>query len=211
MNCDRYKKHALSRIGEDAFDRHLKSCSFCRMRVQEDARLRDLARSLKRPVAAPWLWSRIAVRLREEKKAKEETRTGHLGKVAPLLRFAAVLVIGVVLTVYFWPKSDTVSSKLLADSALRKVEVRERAYLSAIAELERQAGSKVEAMDIELALLYRDRLEVIDAQIAECREAIARNPANAHIRRYMLAALQDKTETLHEMLRVSGSSESRRS
>jgi hypothetical protein len=44
--------------------------------------------------------------------------------------------------------------------------------------------------------LYRERLETIDAQIERCRRALELNPASAHIRRYMLAALQDKTLTL---------------
>jgi hypothetical protein len=54
-------------------------------------------------------------------------------------------------------------------------------------------------MNIELMLLYRDRLETIDDQIDRCREALLENPANTHIRRYMLAALQDKKDTLTEL------------
>jgi hypothetical protein len=53
-------------------------------------------------------------------------------------------------------------------------------------------------------LLYRDRLETIDAQIARCQEALAENPSNAHIRRYLLAALQDKKETLRELAQLAG-------
>jgi hypothetical protein len=55
-------------------------------------------------------------------------------------------------------------------------------------------------MNLELMLLYRDRLETIDDQIEQCREALSENPGNAHIRRYMLAALQDKKQTLKELL-----------
>ena len=58
-------------------------------------------------------------------------------------------------------------------------------------------------MNVELMLLYRDRLETIDDQIEQCREALSENPANAHIRRYMLAALQDKKETLKELLETN--------
>ncbi len=48
--------------------------------------------------------------------------------------------------------------------------------------------------------LYRDKLAVIDGQIEKCQEALERNPGNAHIRRYFLAALQDKKQTLAEAL-----------
>jgi hypothetical protein len=51
-----------------------------------------------------------------------------------------------------------------------------------------------------MMLLYRDKLETIDAQIERCKEALALNPASAHIRRYLLAALQDKKGTLAELL-----------
>lgn len=54
-------------------------------------------------------------------------------------------------------------------------------------------------MDMELHLLYRDRLETIDRQITLCKNAIDLNPANAHIRKYMMMALKDKKETLKEI------------
>jgi hypothetical protein len=80
--------------------------------------------------------------------------------------------------------------------------------MKAIEELEKQTIPRMASMNIELMLLYRDRLETIDDQIKRCREALSENPANTHIRRYMLAALQDKKETLMELASrrlVSGS------
>jgi hypothetical protein len=67
--------------------------------------------------------------------------------------------------------------------------------------LEEKAQSHMQNMDIQLMLLYKDRLAIIDNQIHECKEAMEQNPANTHIRNYMLAALQDKKETLSELLR----------
>jgi len=48
--------------------------------------------------------------------------------------------------------------------------------------------------------LYRDKLAAIDAQIDKCREALDSNPGNAHIRQYLLAALQDKRQALADVL-----------
>jgi hypothetical protein len=62
------------------------------------------------------------------------------------------------------------------------------------------AAPKIEAMDLQMVSLYRDKLAAIDSQIAKCREALNSNPANAHIRRYLLAALSDKRQTLTEIL-----------
>jgi len=58
-------------------------------------------------------------------------------------------------------------------------------------------------LDLELMLLYRDRLEIIDQQIVECKEALSSNSGNAHIRRYMLAAFQEKKNTLRDIMRAS--------
>ena len=60
---------------------------------------------------------------------------------------------------------------------------------------------KMESLDLNLALLYRDKLETIDSQIERCKDALQDNPANTHIRRYLLAALDDKKQTLREILR----------
>jgi len=203
MRCDRYEEYELGKIGEEDFRQHLERCSICQKRAEEDARLMGLAKSLKQPVNAPWLWTRIQSRLEEEQRRAEKPGIRFLGKAVPVLRFAVVLVVGIALGVVFWPRSENGESRLLADSSIEKVEKREKAYMDAIVELEKKAQPKMAEMDIELALLYRDRLETIDAQIERCKEALVENPANAHIRRYMLTALQDKKETLKEILQTS--------
>lgn len=200
MSCDRFEKYHLGEMEEHEFLRHLEKCDFCREQVEQDAQLMSLARSLKRSVEAPHLWSRI------ENVLEEEQKVGELGlvirrRVYTILRVAAVIVVAVSLSLYFWPRAKTGESRLLARSVLQKVEKQEKAYIEAIEELEERVVPKMAQMNVELALLYRDRLETIDAQIDRCKEALNANPANAHIRRYMLAALKDKKETLKELLK----------
>jgi hypothetical protein len=112
----------------------------------------------------------------------------------------ALVSVGLAAWLLFLRPSSGSASGLMADAALARVETEEREYAAAIAELEAKAGPKLAEMDFSLMALYRDRLETIDSQIERCREAIDRNPWNAHIRGYMLAALQDKKETLREIL-----------
>ncbi len=114
---------------------------------------------------------------------------------------AALVILG--LAAWFLvirPSPSGAGSGLMADAALARVENEEREYAAAIEELEAKASPKLAQMDFSLMALYRDRLETIDAQIERCREAIAQNPWNAHIRRYMLAALHDKKDTLGQIL-----------
>jgi len=80
------------------------------------------------------------------------------------------------------------------------VERAERSYSRAIDELEALARPRLAALDPDRMFLYRDRLGIIDEQIEQCRAELAGNPANAHVRRYLLAALQDKKKTLEALL-----------
>jgi hypothetical protein len=114
---------------------------------------------------------------------------------------AAVLAaFGLAAWFLFLRPSPRNTSGLMAEAALVRVEKEEQEYAAAIKELEVKVGPKLAEMDLSLMALYRDRLETIDAQIERCREAIAVNPWNAHVRRYMLAALRDKQDTLARIL-----------
>ncbi len=113
---------------------------------------------------------------------------------------AALAAFGLAAWFLFLRPSPRNTSGLMAEAALARVETEEQEYAAAIKELEAKVGPKLATMDLSLMALYRDRLETIDAQIERCREAISVNPWNAHVRRYMLAALRDKQDTLGQIL-----------
>lgn len=197
MNCSVYETYDTGKLAEDEFIRHAEHCSACRALLQEDDRLLQAAALLREPVDTAGAWPMIEARLRGEMSAAA-ART-HKSMVW-FLRAAAVLVLAVALARLFapgWPAS----SELLPKSALVEVEQAEQAYERSISRLEQEAAPRLESMDTELALLYRDKLETVDRQISRCREALRNNPGNAHIRRYMLAALKDKKQTLRAVLK----------
>lgn len=205
MNCEFFQKHALGEIGENEFSQHLATCSVCEKLVTQDAQIFALAQSLPKPEVSPLLWAKIENSLRaEQQRNRRYRRINWPEQKWTLLRLAAVLLLGMGLGSYFMFKPKPVEPRLLAGAALQQVEKREREYTEAIAALEQTALPQMAKLDAELMLLYRDRLETIDAQIARCQEALAENPSNAHIRRYLLAALQDKKETLRELVKLSG-------
>jgi hypothetical protein len=164
---------------------------------------------LKKSVDAPELWDRIEAGLRQEQKARmgrqADSRAYGLRGVFGLKRLRlipalAVLIVGIGIGIYVGLKLAEPPSGLLAGAALRKIELKGREYIQAIEELESKARTRMASMDINLLSLYRTKLETIDAQIERCREALDGNPGNAHIRRYMLTALEDKRQTLVEVL-----------
>ncbi|MFP6647776.1 MAG: hypothetical protein VCF24_30080 [Candidatus Latescibacterota bacterium] len=118
---------------------------------------------------------------------------------------AAVLVVGLGLGSFLHERpvgAEDTPSNLYTATALEKVRDRELEYAAEIEELQQVAGARLELMDMELMVLYRDKMETIDTQIARCQQALRRNPANTHIHRYLFLALQDKKETLQEILQI---------
>jgi uncharacterized protein HemX len=209
MSCHQFEKYEIGEIESREFREHLKTCSYCREQEQLDTRLMNLSRALKEPVQSPGLWERIEHSLTaEEHRRRKPIVLGVSGRSFAFYAAAAVILIAVAVGIYFWLFQEKHEPGLLTEAALKKVELREQEYMKAIEELEKQTIPRMASMNIELMLLYRDRLETIDDQIKRCREALSENPANTHIRRYMLAALQDKKETLMELASrrlVSGS------
>ena len=196
MSCDRYRERETGRLEEEAFQAHLKDCPECQQSLRRDERLLELAAGLKPPAEPPFLWERVEAGLRAERR-RSRRRTW-------IYRAAAVLVVSLGLGALMQqgrgiPEPAT---GLYTAEALEKVREREREYAAAIEELEQIAGERMERMDAELAVLYRDKIDTIDTQIDRCLRALRGNPANTHIRRYLLLALQDKRETLEEIVQL---------
>ena len=201
MICDEYRKRELGDLDEERFREHARQCSICQRLLRQDAELMSLAQSLKQPVHAPFLWARIEAGLRAEMERDQRRRLrSFFWNRAALYRIAAVLLVAAGLGGYAYFSPESEPPRLFSRSALERVEKREQEYIQAIEELEREASVQISQMDLDLMLLYRDKIETIDAQIARCQEALRKNPANVHIRRYLLLALQDKKETLQEIV-----------
>jgi hypothetical protein len=205
MSCEFYQKYELGEIGEDQFHRHAPACAECQKLLAQDAQLLALAKNLTPPKSSPLLWAKIEKALRAEPQKRRSVWPFYLPEQSrTILRIAAVLLVAIGIGAYLLFKPAPSEPRLLEGAALEKVEQKEREYAAAIAELEKVTLPQMAKLDPELMLLYRDRLETVDAQIARCREALAANPGNAHIRRYLLAALQDKKETLRDLAKLSG-------
>jgi hypothetical protein len=215
MSCKELERYDRGEMDEAEFMRHAASCPICRQALQLDEEVMSWAKSLKQPIEAPHLWSRIEEVLLEERaeeqqlaqepqveKKKKSGRFSLRWRFLRIVPAAAALLIVVGIGVYFGLKSSAPSSGLLAEKALARVEKKEQEYMRAIKDLEKQALPQMADLNLDFVFLYRTRLETIDAQIEQCREALALNPANAHIRRYLIAALQEKKETLAEVLNL---------
>ena len=201
MSCKAYQKFEMGEWDEEKFTNHLKSCPTCQKIMEQNKRLMELAASLNQPVITKDLWPTIEAELKLKQRESKRYRFERLIKNnSRFLRIAAILLLGSVLVFYLFIPTNTKQSGVLSQTALEKVKEKEEDYIKAIDELQVNANAHLSEFDIELTLFYRDKIETIDAQINRCKEALETNPANTHIRRYLLAALTDKKETLLEIL-----------
>jgi len=212
MRCEKFDAYETGSMTPGEFAEHARDCEACAALAALDGRLDKELIKMREPVRASGLWERIETALVEEKAfaaAPRESRPARRRAFAvftkrprPILVAAysvalAIMVLGGAYLVFMKPLS---SPGILAQRALARVELKEKEYADAIEALEKQARPKIQAMDLQLMSLYRDKLATIDSQIDKCRAALAANPANAHIRTYLLAALQDKRQTLADAL-----------
>ena len=198
--CEFYKKYELDQITDIEFEAHVKLCNECRLHLQEDKKLLELTGNLKRPVNITDFWDNIESALVKEKSKNKLHYLFTYKNI--ILRIAAVLIVGLAIGFYFMQQNYIPDKGVITLRMLEKLDEKEEAYQASIDELEAAAQEKMSQMDINLMLLYRDKLEMIDAQIAECKEALANNPANAHIHKYLFAALKEKKETLKEIYKI---------
>jgi hypothetical protein len=200
MICNYYQNDNLDNLPEKEQAEHLKSCPLCQQRSEfEDQIIREAGQL---PALKPdaEVWHKIASSIPDNTKRRKNNIIQMWLRPKVWLSAAAVFLIMLSAVVFYFYGGS--SNKVLSDGALVRVEFTEQNYMDAIHEMEQQATPIMAEMDTELMLLYRDKLETIDTQINRCREAIKKNPGNAHIRRYMLAALQDKKATLKEILDI---------
>ena len=195
MECKQYQNYELGKISIDTFTQHLDECKQCQESMRADEQLMVSATGLNKQIKSPDLWHDI-----EQKMISQKKRNHFTFFPAPLYKIAAAILITAGLLFIFNQYTEKDTSRILNATALLEVEQKEQEYIRSINRLEKVAATRTDELDINLALLYRDRLETIDAQIERCQEALEGNPANTHIRRYLLAALNDKKQTLREII-----------
>jgi hypothetical protein len=199
-----------------ALESHAKECAACRAELEEWNELSVAARTLQRREEAPWLWTKIQARLKEEARAEQERGTRwSFAEVwqgfAAHWQMAAATVALVALTVTSaWmltqhtapgPATPDAERRLLTDKTLKETETAEAAYVQSIEKLATLAQPKLANANTPLLANYREKLLVLDAAIADCRRQAEGNKYNAHLRRELTAMYQEKQRTLEEVLR----------
>ena len=199
MNCNKFEEYLNDQLDLAILKVHMESCEDCRKAYQVDTWIMDRSKKLNENLAIPDLWPSIEKGIQKKEPLILKFRT----RKRLLLAAAATFLIITTIWMFNSYQKETSSERILSQKTLEKVKDAEAKYLAAITGLEALAHQQLDNTTEPLAQLYRNKLSLIDRQIENCRQALETNPANSHIRRYLMAALQDKQKTLEDILQLS--------
>jgi hypothetical protein len=91
------------------------------------------------------------------------------------------------------------NQRLLTEEALKEIETSETAYAQSIDKLAAEIQPKIQSPTTPLLMNYREKLQLLDSAIAECRANIDQNRYNAYLRRELLSMYQEKRRTLQQL------------
>jgi len=191
-----------------ALEVHAANCAECGEEVRIWKSMSTAAGELRQEWETPYLWAKIERGLAEqmaEKPSRLRAWMSALGMARVQWQTAAALVLVIAVSVVGiriigTGGSHETSGAFLQKGAVSDVEHAEAEYRKAIDKLDAQARTQLKAPATPLMASYREKLLVLDNAIAELRQEAGQNPANAHLRRQLLAVYQEKQETLEEVL-----------
>lgn len=176
---------------------HAQGCPECRAALEAWDAIATLAPSLRRSWQSPELLPRI-----QQALAKQSTRL-----VTPVWRYgllAASVILAATLGINLRRPPDApideAERQLLTERAMAAVERSEADYIGSIDRLAKLAEPLIERPGSPLLANYREKLQILDAAIAECRAQIERNRFNAHLRHELLSVYREKQRTLEKLM-----------
>ena len=199
MSCNKFDEYLQGRLDMSILESHMQNCQYCREAFQTDKQILDRSKNLNQNLKVPDIWNSIQNEIKEVSADQRQFRF----REKLFLAAAAMILITTAVWIINSNLPDSEQARILSGKALEKVEKAEREYVDAINDLENLAYDEIENTTEPLAQLYRNKLSLIDQQIRNCQEALENNPANSHIRQYLMAALQDKHKTLKDILQIS--------
>ncbi len=198
MSCHKFEDYLSGKLDLAELKIHMGSCLSCQKSYQMDTRIMDHSRNLNDNLPIPDLWPSIEKEIQKKKpvilKFSPRTRL--------ILTAAAIFLIITAIWMFNSNQRDKGYDRILTQQAFEKVIEAEERYLDAIQNMEDLAYQQLDKSTEQLAQLYRNKLSLIDRQIQNCQNALESNPANSHIRRYLMAAFQDKQQTLEDILQL---------
>jgi hypothetical protein len=184
---------------------HAKVCDACRRELWLWSEMSAAAPGLREDWETPDLWPKIRQTLVAQQKAAKPHRLGGRFDWRLMAGIAAVLAIAVSVLIMKYSRPAPVppvpqDSDFLTEQTLKEVEQTEAAYRASIDKLTRLAQPKLSASENPAAIAAREKLLVLDSEIASVRSTVSRNRFNAQLQAGLAVLYRDKQDTLKEIL-----------
>ena len=170
---------------------HAEKCPRCSEQLHVWAEISRVAPQLREEWESPDLWARIQSDL---------TAAAPRRKPVPVWRWAMAAAAVVLLAAGLFRPGREQSRELLTEEALQQVQQAEAAYARSIEKLSQVAGPGLEQSRSPLAAAYREKLLVLDSEIAEVQAVAENNRHNAYVQTQLAAVYREKQKTLQEWL-----------
>jgi anti-sigma factor RsiW len=194
----------------EAVAAHVRECARCAAIVTDFTAIRGAARTLEPQMPAAHVWTRIAVAIEQEQERCPWWRlAGGAFAWQPLAAAAVMLMLVVGSTWLAWRDASvlrpvtqragaTIGDTDAESPADAAVQLAEREYTTAIADLERVAATEGGSLDPETVRVVQANLTVIDQAIGYSRDALKTEPANPVAQDSLFDALRSKVQLLQD-------------
>jgi hypothetical protein len=170
---------------------HAETCQRCREQLYLWSEIARVAPRLHQEWDSPDLWNRIRADVATMPIRRKSASVWRWALAA-----AAVVLIAAMLLKPWRRASDD----FLTDDALQQVQQAEAAYSKSIANLSRIAGPALDRSPSPLANAYREKLLVLDSEIAEVKAEAERNRYNTFVQTELASLYREKQKTLQDWL-----------
>lgn len=170
---------------------HAEKCPACSRQLHLWAEISRIAPQLHQEWDSPGLWSRIRLDLVPVVPRRRSSPAWRWALAA-----AAIVLLAAIL-VRPWRQQ---SREFLTDEALQQVQQAEAVYARSIDKLSQLAGPGLERSSSPLAGAYREKLMLLDSEIADIKAALENNRYNTYVQTQLASLYREKQKTLQEWL-----------
>jgi hypothetical protein len=173
---------------------HAGHCEYCGEELYLWSEISRIAPQLHHEWESPSLWPRIRADLEATAPARRPVPFWQW-----LMATAALLAMALALSLP-WNSGKPQSREFLTEEALHNVQQAEAAYARSIEKLSVLASPRLERSHTPLAAVYREKLVVLDAAIADLKANVAGNQYNVYVQNQLASLYREKQKTLEEWL-----------
>lgn len=203
----------LSPEQTERLEAHVRGCEPCRKLRDDLTSITDKAGALEEQAPSDNVWGRIQKSMTADGAVKRSPRLREAPffpfspRLRPVLAsgFALILILAAVFfgLRQFGPGPEKTGLDSSRQFALSKLKEAEEHYQKAIEALSAAVSAREADFDPQILAVFQKNLSVVNQSIEACRQAVLSNPDDFDTRNFLLAAYQEKTDLLNELMALN--------